>query len=285
MYGSFITPRGYDMWELIVGGKESLNEGLVATYPSASLIRYICDHFNLTDSNQRMSQGDNGYAFITTVSHDNSDKVAAEKITIRIFSEADEIIPDIEKNIGVFGWFISTDSREFVKMGLIRKMDYVELTLSQKVEYSECEVDELLNKYKHFVHITYTRNIKSIMESGLVPTCGSGLFGFNDRVHFFGCQNNIEPKDYINFMKGILLIDGYIDRKNNVSTIGVSYLKRYRDFFDFSIIDIDKNYFSEMKPVIFKDDKFFGGSAYFVNENIHPKYLSEVIGGVRIIGA
>ena len=278
-----VTPHGYDMWEMVLENKKYLTEGLICSCPSEVLLKYICAHFKLTNSDNRSAVGDFGYAYIDNVMHINSDNnIAAQKINIYIENNIDEIVSDIENNIGVFGWFISTDSRKFIKNKILRPVDYVELTLSQKVEYSECKIEDIL-QYKHIVHITYNRKVRSILDGGLTPRDNNGLFSFNNRVYFFCTNEELEVKNFVPFMKALLLRDGYIDRFGNVTYDGQYILKRSEDFLDFSVLGINKNYFVEKSPIVFVDDKYAEESAYFVEDNIEPKYINEIFSGYRLI--
>lgn len=241
---------------------ESINEGLIKSYDINYVLNSIAQRYDLeTDSNKFLVANGydscNGTAQIRKID-------GVEFIVLEIFRNRYVFSEELDKVLSLCGYHVSSKATSALKDVYVidRKFDK---DLS----------DYILKTNDCFYHITNTFNVPDILEQGLCPRHKSVLFNYPDRVYLFG------EKEYNN--------SGLKDRGNELFKGSKWFEFRYRDYtqvyFDavnkgkidpreYSILKIDKEALKNMK--IYKDGKYPNIDSFYVVENIHPKYITEI---------
>lgn len=166
---------------------ETLNEGLITTYPIDSAIRHLCKKFGMTQ-NKDMFKLNFGYIYgcVTKTDLDNG-----ENGIMVIMPNREREIKSVIKELDVYGYFKSIDEKIFGGA-------YINMMFEKK---HEDDISKKVRKLNTIWHVSPIKHKNKILKMGLCPKTKIKKGVHPDRIYFaldINTAKNIK-KDLSNF--------------------------------------------------------------------------------------
>lgn len=154
-YGTYDNP-------LTLLNNETLDEGIVRTYPLDRTLTYVKDYFGFDDTQIKIIKGQ----------HDK------DKIRI-LFPNVNDNLEEIKKKLDYCGYFLSFPTEEEIKKHI---NEWIWVNFEPRFPNNETE--EIKKAHRYLYHLTPLYNLKKIQSQGFVPKSKNAYLEFPSRVYF-----------------------------------------------------------------------------------------------------
>ena len=187
--------------------QDTLNEGLIHTYPFEKTVEYIKKYFQLNNQQIDIEQGMNG-----------------SKVIVVYVPVINNNVEEINKAFNLCGYFLSYPKEDVLKT---QKGKWVILQYEPK--HSEKITSFVRWSEKILYHITPLNKKNKIKKNGITPKTNNNIFNYPDRIYLMSGKCN--KYDIFTFCKTLMKTKDINSKGCCLITINVELIPDNVDFF------------------------------------------------------